>query len=81
MSDAKDKKLFVEIMRREGQDFVCLDLRKSKSDDLNSEHMMEFLLKTLIRWNRSNEVNQIHFYVGELFKRQVAIIQIQQWFR
>ena len=66
--------LFVNILRRECEDFVILDLEKSDHPDINSEIIMNRLIKILIRWNQHNEENQIHFYVGELFKRQVSVI-------
>lgn len=80
-ADDRDRQLFVNILRRECEDFVILDLNKSENVDINSEMIMNRLLKLLIKWNQHNEENQIHFYVGELFKRQVSVIQIQRWWR
>ena len=81
LADGQDTKLFKKILRRQGQDFIRLDLHKSESVDINSGKMMERLLRVLVQWNKNNDANQIHFYVGELFKRQVAIVRIQSWTR
>ena len=48
LADAQDTKLFKKILRRQGQDFIRLDLHKSESVDINSGKMMERLLRVLV---------------------------------
>ena len=43
--------------------------------------MITTLVRIFIRWNKSNPENALHFYCGDLLERQVAIQQIQRWFR
>ena len=50
-ADDRDRQLFVNILRRECEDFVILDLNKSENADVNSEMIMNRLVKLLIRWN------------------------------
>ena len=50
-ADDRDRQLFVNILRRQGEDFVKLDLTKSDHPDINSELIIFRIVQLLIKWN------------------------------
>lgn len=79
--NVKDQKIFSKILRKEGADFLKLDLSTSSNADVNSGSTAMKLLRTFIKWNNNNPENCIHFYIGDLLERQLAVSRIQKWFR
>ena len=69
------------MISKESSDFLEIDLSRSKNNELNSDFMITMLVRIFIKWNRNNPENALHFYCGDLLERQVAIQQIQKWFR
>ena len=72
----EDKALFSQILRKDGVDFLRIDLGFLQNEHVNSASTMLKLLKIFIDWNRNMPENAIHFYCGDLLERQMAALRI-----